>query len=661
VPPPVNAAPAFTTQSLTTSEETDGSAQLTATDPENQALTFAIATQPQNGTATLTAAGALTYSPAPNYFGADTLTVTVTDSAGAQTTGTVNVTVTNVNDAPVVADDVLRVAVTPGQPIVLTPVANDVDDDGDTLTPTIVAQPAHGGTIAVNATTRAITFQPANGYVGPIEFSYRVNDGTVDSAVATARAVIGAFDSVAFLSDYSTPGLNEVHAYDGIEVRRLNDALPAGASVTSFALSGDMSTLAYVVSAADADRVYVKSLTGNGPAVVRYTSAKVIGATFGVSGALNANGSHMWVYDGYHGFANQDRKEYFVFDTATGVARQLAGDMNDVVDIRILQWHPYEANLLMVQGQTAGSVPLNVSNAAMSAFLGNATDVRTLDQIGLTYAPGEYGSGEGFYYGPDTRYIYHTEYKHSGGSTITNLLRYDRVLEQTTAIVRTPVPPDRGMNGVVSSSPDRSRMCFGYYEPSTTTNDGPSKFYAMDQATGATTAVTGVLSDIAGCAIAADNRTLFYRTWSTNHVDQQIFVVDSVSPGAPVPLLPINEPGNSEAGALMPASGAARVAVVYYDGDGLAGTTGQLGRMYTMPADGTGDAFLFSDTFQHSFVISPFNASDGAGSFIVHTRQQGSIYKLELMSTHALNLSIPLSSAGETLGVRSVRWMRPYP
>jgi len=660
VPPPVNAAPTFSTQSLSTHEEVDGTAQLTATDAESQTLTYAIATQPANGTATLTAAGALTYSPAPNYFGPDSLTVTVTDSAGAQTTGTVNITVANVNDAPVVQDDDLRVPVTPGQPIVLGAVANDVDNDGDALTPTIVAQPAHGGTITVDATTRAITFHQTNGYVGPIEFSYRVNDGTADSSVATVRAVIGDFENVAFLSDYSTPGLQELHVYDGIEVRRFNDPLPAGASVSSFTYSGDAKVIAYTVTSSDADRVYIKPVSGNSPAVMRYVSAKVNGASFGVGGGLNADGTYMWVYDGYYAYMNQQLKEYFVFDTATGTARQIAGDMSGVLDIRLLQWHPFEPTTLMVQGQTAGNIPLD-QTAAVTAFLGNAADVRTLTQIGRTYAIGEYGAGEGFYFGNEARYLYYTEYKRAGVFAATNLLRYDRQAGSETAVVRMAASPDQGMQGVVSTSPNRSRMCFNYYEPSTTVYQGPSKFFALDTATpGSETPVTGVLTYGTQCAIAADNRTVIYRNYDASNSYQQAFVVDSVNPGTPVLLAPAAE-ASSEQGAWHVAPNAMRIAIAYYD-DGTSANPAQLGRLYSLPADGSGDGFQFSDSYRRSFIIGGIGASSGDGSFLLHTRERGlsGIHNLELMSTHGFNLSIPLNNAGETLGVRSVRWLRPY-
>ena len=659
-PPPVNTAPTFTTQSLSTSEEANGTAQLTATDAQNQALSFAIATQPQHGTATLTTTGALTYVPAANFFGADSLTVTVTDSAGAQTTGTVNITVTNVNDSPLVADDVLRVTVTPGQPIVLTPVANDIDDDGDTLTPSIVSQPAHGGTLAVDATTRVITFQPTNGYVGPIEFTYRVNDGTVDSAIATVRAVIGEFENVAFLSDYSTPGVLELHIYDGIEVRRLNDPLPAGASVSSFTYSGDAKVIAYTVTSSDADRVYIKSLTGDSPAVMRYVSAKINGAPFGVSGGLNADGTYMWVYDGYHAYMNQQLKEYFVFDTATGSARQIAGDMAGVIDIRLLQWHPHEPTTLMVQAQIAGNIPFD-QTAAVTVFLGNAADVRTLTQIGRNYAIGEYGAGEGFYFGNDPRYLYYTEYKRAGVFAATNLLRYDRQDGSETAVVRMAASPDQGMQGAVATSPDRSRMCFNFYEASTNVYLGPSKFFALDTATpGSEMPITDVLTAGTQCAFAADNRTVIYRKYDPSQFYQQAFVVDSLNPGTPELLAPAAEV-SSEQGAWHVAPNAMRVAVAYYDVDGSPGSgVFEMGRIYSLPADGSGDGFLFSDNYQPSYILGGIGASNGDGSFLAHTRMQGSIHKFELMSTHGFNLSIPLNTAGETLGARSVRWLHPY-
>src|SRR5690242_3577324 len=317
--PPANRAPTLTTTTVSTNEDVTSSTQLVATDPDNNPLTFALAGNPQHGTATLSAAGVLSYVPASNYSGTDSLSVAVNDNAGAQTTGTINITVTAVddaptltttslavdedgvlsaqlagsdpegdaftfqfvpgaghgtvtsaasgaltytpaanysgtdqirvklvetasalasaeqvvsidvraiNDAPVVQDDVLRVTATSGQAVVVPALANDSDVDGDTLIPAVVTQP-RGGTVTVNPATHQLTFEPANGYVGPIEFSYRVNDGHVDSRAVAVRAVIGDFLPIIFISDYTTPGRAEVHLFDGLEVTRLSDALPA--------------------------------------------------------------------------------------------------------------------------------------------------------------------------------------------------------------------------------------------------------------------------------------------------------------------------------------------------------------------------------------------------------------------------------------------------
>ena len=71
-------------------------------DPDpGQTLTISSVTQGSHGTvAILAGATAVTYRPNANYFGADTFTYTITDGRGGTATGTVNVTVTPVNDAP---------------------------------------------------------------------------------------------------------------------------------------------------------------------------------------------------------------------------------------------------------------------------------------------------------------------------------------------------------------------------------------------------------------------------------------------------------------------------------------------------------------------------------------------------------------------------------
>src|SRR4051812_5658757 len=67
-PPDTTTAPTFVTTTFNATEDTDLAATVTATDAQNQAITFSTFTFPKHGTITgLTASGSFTYHPAPNY------------------------------------------------------------------------------------------------------------------------------------------------------------------------------------------------------------------------------------------------------------------------------------------------------------------------------------------------------------------------------------------------------------------------------------------------------------------------------------------------------------------------------------------------------------------------------------------------------------------
>src|SRR5207248_7177809 len=69
----------------------------------------------------------------------------------------------------------------------ITLLASDVD--GDLLTFSIVTNPAHG-TLSGNGASR--TYTPAKDYNGTDSFTFKANDGTVDSNIATVRITINA-------------------------------------------------------------------------------------------------------------------------------------------------------------------------------------------------------------------------------------------------------------------------------------------------------------------------------------------------------------------------------------------------------------------------------------------------------------------------------------
>ena len=68
--------------------------------------------------------------------------------------------------------------------------ANDTDAEGNPLTAAKVTDPAHG-TVTVSA-NGSISYVPTTGYTGADSFTYKANDGTVDSNTATVSLTVTA-------------------------------------------------------------------------------------------------------------------------------------------------------------------------------------------------------------------------------------------------------------------------------------------------------------------------------------------------------------------------------------------------------------------------------------------------------------------------------------
>lgn len=69
------------------------------------------------------------------------------------------------------------------------------DGDNDSLTYSIVSQPAHGTVTINNSATGAFSYVPAAKYKGSDSFTFSVNDGFVDSNVATETVTVNAAPS----------------------------------------------------------------------------------------------------------------------------------------------------------------------------------------------------------------------------------------------------------------------------------------------------------------------------------------------------------------------------------------------------------------------------------------------------------------------------------
>ena len=156
----------------------------------------------------VSAAGVLAYTPAANQNGTATITLRITDNGGtanggldASATQTVVLTVTAVNDPPIVP--ARNYAAQANMLISLGGLlagVTDADTGVSGCTPTFsvvnpsLTSPAGGNITNLNAATGTFDFNPPPGVTGPVTFTYQVADtgcpGTATSAATTVTVTV---------------------------------------------------------------------------------------------------------------------------------------------------------------------------------------------------------------------------------------------------------------------------------------------------------------------------------------------------------------------------------------------------------------------------------------------------------------------------------------
>jgi large repetitive protein len=149
-----------------------------------------------HGSLTLNADGSFGYEPNPNFNGTDSFTYKAHDGEADSNVATVTITVNAVNDAPTCADVTLTTDEdTPGS---TSPDCSDVD--GDSLTYEIVDQPAHG---TAGVEDGELTYTPNANFNGSDSFTYRANDGTVNSNTANVAVTVNPVNDAPVANDDS--------------------------------------------------------------------------------------------------------------------------------------------------------------------------------------------------------------------------------------------------------------------------------------------------------------------------------------------------------------------------------------------------------------------------------------------------------------------------
>ena len=118
------------------------------------------------------------YTPSADFNGTEVITYTVSDGTDTAT-GTLTVTVTPVNDAPIAVDDtasVLENAIMISTDVI----SNDIDVDGDILLLSAISYSGLG-TVIVNVDEISIDYTPAPNFIGTEVINYSVTDGVLSS------------------------------------------------------------------------------------------------------------------------------------------------------------------------------------------------------------------------------------------------------------------------------------------------------------------------------------------------------------------------------------------------------------------------------------------------------------------------------------------------
>jgi hypothetical protein len=235
---PVNDAPTAGDASVTVAEDSSAAFALPTGDVDGDPVTVSVTGDPSHGTASCTASGVCSYSPAADYNGSDAFTYTADDGHGGTDTGTASITVTPVNDAPVAANQ--TISTDEDTAVSFAPDATDVD--GDDLGASVSDQPLHG---TATCDPEGCTYTPAADFNGPDVFEITVSDGNGGSDTALVHVNVAAVNDAPVADDRSVSTAEDeavtfgVHAtdVDGDELSASVSDGPAHGSASCTGLS----------------------------------------------------------------------------------------------------------------------------------------------------------------------------------------------------------------------------------------------------------------------------------------------------------------------------------------------------------------------------------------------------------------------------------------
>src|SRR5262249_44694477 len=167
-----------------------------------------------------------------DYVGPDSFTYQVDDGNGRTDTATVFITVRPEDQPPIAQDD--HVSTAESTIVILTPLDNDSDPDGDGLVIDQLGSPSHGQNGRLGNT---VGYLPDPGFTGTDSFTYEISDGRGGLSTATIFITVGGTPvPVATADSYSVAHDHVLHiAASGVLA---NDTDPNGEALAAVLATG---------------------------------------------------------------------------------------------------------------------------------------------------------------------------------------------------------------------------------------------------------------------------------------------------------------------------------------------------------------------------------------------------------------------------------------
>jgi len=280
----VNDAPTAVNDTQTTAEDTPVSGNVLTNDSDIDedsinALAGTFSTV-QGGQIVMASDGSYTYTPAPSFNGTDSFVYTLTDG-DLNSTATLTLNVTSVNDAPIAVNDTISTA--EDTAVSGNLLSNDSDIDADTLSTNAgTFTTTQGGQIII-ASDGSYTYTPPANFYGSDSFSYTLSDGSL-SDTATLTISISSVNDLPLAVNDNFSGNEDNAITNDIS---LNDTL-SGDGGNTFAKVLDPSNGTVVLNT-DGTFTYTPNANYNGNDSFTYTITDINGDSSTATVFLSVN------------------------------------------------------------------------------------------------------------------------------------------------------------------------------------------------------------------------------------------------------------------------------------------------------------------------------------------------------------------------------------